>query len=372
MAPPGFHLTFVFAPEGPDAFLDVRPDPGVALFCTSADQPVTLVSGADLRQLVRSRLDPEIAEKSVKSLSEVAPRVHLCWAQSEAERSLVWLQTAHRLLPRLADEAASTPPCWFLRLDARDEYPKPVDMTPRELATLTDLEGVFGPYPLKRAARHAGAAITDALDLCRHHHLLVLEPNASACAYKDMGRCPAPCDGSQTMTVYRHRVAEAQAWLADPCTKRTEVEAEMKDAASSMDYERAGRHKTLLERTQPLADTPARAIAGGSWIVIAPGHASGSVTLMHARIGHACVLAHDVTPEEAGTVVQSPLPAPAARLSRDGADLLAWLGGLVTIPDDKRIGRRAVHVLRMPRDEQAIIDAARDVVKRAARSASVE
>ena len=36
-------------------------------------------------------------------------------------------------------------------------------------------------------------------DLCRKHDILVQAPTGQACVYHEMGRCPAPCDGSMTL-----------------------------------------------------------------------------------------------------------------------------------------------------------------------------
>src|SRR6185295_16204268 len=74
--------------------------------------------------------------------------------------------------------------------------------------------GVFiGPIADKDTAGRLIERTIDAFDLCRYHHLLVQAPRATACAYKEMGRCPAPCDGSETMAGFRARTLAAAAHL---------------------------------------------------------------------------------------------------------------------------------------------------------------
>ncbi len=355
------------------SFLDVPASPGIALFETDAGVPVSILATSDLRQLARTRLDPALARGSTKSLVGAATAVRTIQAESEAARRLLWLLHAHAALPRLADEGAKTPPCWFLRLDARDEYPKAVPLAPRDLASLPDLRGVYGPYPTRKGAARAGEAVTDALDLCRHHHLLVLEPHASACAYKDMGRCPAPCDGSESMASYRARVERGQRWLADPLTHRAEALAAMKDAASALDYERAGAHKTLLARTAPLDGTVAREVHGAMWCVIASSDPQDRVCVIACSGTGARWLSGGAPPDDVPSLLGASVPDPGEPpLTPLRADVLGWLGELACLPDDLNTGRRACAVVALPSDAAQLEAAARGVVVRASSKPAIE
>ncbi|GAB4516434.1 MAG: hypothetical protein Tsb0013_21010 [Phycisphaerales bacterium] len=360
-------------PDTPGWIASVPAAPGVARFETESGEPVTIVAGADMRRLLRARLDPEHATGTTKSLLGVAQTVRIDWAFSEAERRLVWLLLAREHLPRLAEEAARTPPCWFLRFDARESFPRATALAPKDLAALDDLGGVFGPYTTRSQAARAGEAVTDALDLCRHHHLLVQAPDASACAYKDMGRCPAPCDGSETMHAYRERVAQAQRWLAEPDAMRARAEEAMRRAAEEQAYEQASASKALLDRTAPLAGTVAGAIEGRSWVVLAPDAPQGTLcVLLHTGERAGC-LGRGLTPTQAAAVVsESPTPPPPDRPSALHADLLGWIGSLACLPDDKNVGKRACRVIEPSRAAEDIERAGTDVIERASRTASIE
>src|SRR3712207_7312326 len=45
---------------------------------------------------------------------------------------------------------------------------------------------------------------------------IFIAPNAAACAYKEMGKCAAPCDGSSSMEQYRQSVGSSARTLVDP------------------------------------------------------------------------------------------------------------------------------------------------------------
>ncbi|MEM1423780.1 MAG: hypothetical protein AAGH64_07230 [Planctomycetota bacterium] len=366
---PTFHAALDADPTDGGWTLGVRADPGVVLFETARGEAVTVVAGADARHAVRARLDPEQASGSTKSLIGVAGRIRVRYAHSEAERRLVWLLVAHALLPRLADETAKTPPCWFLRLDARDGFPKGTPIAPRGLSALDDLRGVFGPYPTKKRAGLASESVTDALDLCRHHHLLVLAPDASACAYKDMGRCPAACDGSETMHDYRARVAEAERWLGAPDEMRARTEREMREASDAYDFERAGACKATLDRTAPLAEGCASALVGATWAAVAPDAQEARVCVMHVDQAGAWSITNDAPPGDVPRLVRDVRAVTADPPTALGCDLLAWAGGIACAPDDTNTGKRTALIVPSDAHAERSADAA---LPRAARTPSVE
>lgn len=366
MTTPAFTHYLQLTPDGvSEQLLGVPASPGVAVFETDNGEPITLLTSADLRQLARTRLDPKLAGTSGNSLAGLATSLRWQVAESEGERQALWLHYAHDLLPRLADEGAKTPPCWFLRLDARDEHPTPSPLTPRDLCRLDDLDATYGPYATRKQAARAGEAVVDALDLCRHRHLLVLTPNASACAYKDMGRCPAPCDGTEPLNDYRERVREGQCWLEEARSKRAHAEEEMHDAASALDYERAAHQKALLDRSAPLVEGVAGALAGKAWCVVLPSATEGRVRLVLCAGGAVSWIEEDSAPGALPDDLASP-SVPGQRDAR-AADTLAWVGGLACLPEELNFGRRACRVVAWPASADALRRAAEDVVERAAR-----
>ena len=98
----------------------------------------------------------------------------------------------------------------------------------------------FGPFPSRRLAGRFAEALADAFDLCRCYAGGRQIPVADGCAYKQMGRCGAPCDGSMSMADYRHAVQEAVRFAGgDRQPLRQRLAAGMREAAAAMDYERA-------------------------------------------------------------------------------------------------------------------------------------
>jgi excinuclease UvrABC nuclease subunit len=107
-----------------------------------------------------------------------------------------------------------------------------------------------GPVRDKHAAERLIETVVDLFDLCRYHSVLVQAPGGKACAYKEMGKCPAPCDGSVPLSWYHGQMAEAFSFIAGPGRMqwKASTEAAMKAASGALNFEQAGRIKQRLSR----------------------------------------------------------------------------------------------------------------------------
>jgi excinuclease UvrABC nuclease subunit len=107
---------------------------------------------------------------------------------------------------------------------------------------------LIGPIEDKHAAGRLIELVEDTFDLCRYHNVLLESPKGRACAYKEMGRCAAPCDGSATMDDYWLLVRQSIDALLHPQNYRAERDQQMRQAAAELNFEAAGKIKTHLER----------------------------------------------------------------------------------------------------------------------------
>ncbi|MEL6497001.1 MAG: UvrB/UvrC motif-containing protein [Planctomycetota bacterium] len=219
-----------------------------------ADACIALVASADVRGHVLDRVGPDASQEH--DLRGGCDLVR-CWnAGSSFEADLLFLDVAAALAPELARQAAARLTVWWIAVDQR---------SPGGGWTITDEpitgEGVsvVGPFLDRTSARRWADMLDDLFELCRYAAELRKAPAGTACAYHEMGRCPAPCDGSEPMAAYGERLREAvmldSARLA--AIKR-ELEQQMKEAAASADFERAA---AMRDRLSSLPDADDRAAA---------------------------------------------------------------------------------------------------------------
>ena len=162
-------------------------------------------------------------------------------------------------------------PAWFLCANLSDRTPRLQAVQEIDPAA----QGV-GPFATRRDAEEWLHMLEDAFDLCRYYQILEQAPHGQACAYFDMGKCPAPCNGSISLKIYRQMVAEALAFSAGQRGPRLAVlQDSMQAAAKALAFEKAAAIRQTFERASALADKPPYRhvcdIASCCWLVVQRG-----------------------------------------------------------------------------------------------------
>lgn len=245
--------------------------PGVYLVCDETDRPILLSFSANLRRVVGHRLaapEPDIRTKRV-NLAEIARRLYWIETHGSFETLLTHWQQARELYPREYRTLLGFGPAEFIRVD-------PTANTPRFTVTRElrpDGARYLGPLPTRKAADAWVDMLADLFDLCRYYDVLEKSPNGEACAYFDMGKCPAPCNGTIGLTIYRDMIASAWDFSVGQTVDRlVDLRKNMQAAATKLEFERAGSIRGTIERAESLrskSDYRHMADLGGTaWLVI--------------------------------------------------------------------------------------------------------
>lgn len=236
------------------AFLALPASPGAAAIFDEQDRPCLLAATGDLRAWARRKL----ARTEGAQPAFAAVGVVQCGSMLEAD--LQYLSLARRYAPAAAALAAERARAWWACIDPDSEFPEWTKSNLLEGASALRSASaareapnaeIVGPFADKDAAARFAELVTDVFDLCRERRLLLLAPHAQACAYKEMGRCPAPCDGSESMESYRARVRSAVFAAVDPDARAgliSRAQSAMHAAAAQCDFETAARHKAQADR----------------------------------------------------------------------------------------------------------------------------
>jgi hypothetical protein len=226
--------------------------PGVFSFHDANDQTITIFTTANLRRAIDIRLQPPPGDARVTrsvSYRELTHRIRACTVGSVFEADWAYLQLARKLLPNSYRAMLDRWQAWFIHCDPAAVHPQWM-----KTAHPNRIPGgvALGPFPDKHAAARYMDLMQDAFDLCRYHHILVQAPHAAACAYKEMGRCPAPCDGTVTLDQYRQQIEDSIAFGSTPIAHwREAIEQRMQIASSALDFENAQRLQRMLNATEP-------------------------------------------------------------------------------------------------------------------------
>lgn len=247
-----FDQTLDFDPAGDlDGFLKRAPAKWVVyLLADEADRPVQLLCVKNLRYSLKRRLggDETIGPSRRVNYRDIVRRVHWRRVDSAFEADWLYYEAARVLFPATYQGMVGFRPAWFVHVNPETNFPRYVKTT--DLSTQSGQ--FFGPVEDKHAAGKLVQLIEDAFDLCRYYNILVESPNAKACAYKEMGKCPAPCDGSISLDQYRQLVQWSARTLEEPAEFVREQERRMAAAAGELRFETAGKIKQFVDQLKQL------------------------------------------------------------------------------------------------------------------------
>ena len=333
-----FDQSATFDPEGDfEAFLRSVPARWVVYLLADADdRPVQLLCVKNLRYSLKRRLgsgEPAAGLSKRVNYRDLVRQVHWRRVDSTTEADWLYYEAARALFPQSYQGMTGFRPAWFIHVnpDARfPRYTKTIDLTTRPGL-------LIGPVEDKHAAARLIELAEDAFDLCRYYNILTEAPHGNACAYKEMGKCPAPCDGSISMEQYRGLVQWSADTLVDPGPFVRDQSRRMQSAAEEYHFEIAGKIKAFLGSINRLGKGPFRHVRLIKDFVF--------LSLQHGpREGTAKVFL--VTPgwieQILGLIAE---PARPADLLRHALDLAARrIGATIDLVGAERIGIVAHHL----------------------------
>jgi len=263
------------AAEGGADLLAVPGRMGIYLLTDADAHPVLLVAAGDMRASLRHRLQEIPTDQKHKRIPYRQFCAAVRWRRVDSPLLSDWYywQCVRPLYPQTYLEQVRWSRPWWLRWD--ETLPHPI-LTLTNQPQRTGLH--CGPFVTRAAAQRGLESLQDAFDLCRYDEILRQAPQGKPCAYKEMKKCFAPCDGSQALPEYQNLVRSAATFVADPGTARDQWRQQqhilMTQAAQALNFERAAMIKARLQRGQDLAHvlgTDVRTLSDLRWFCLLPG-----------------------------------------------------------------------------------------------------
>jgi excinuclease UvrABC nuclease subunit len=210
----------------------------------------------NLRHSLKRRLGggEDVGPSKRVDYRDLVRRIYYKRVDSAFEADCVYYEAARTCFPNTYSGMVGFRPAWFVHVDPNAAFPRFVktnDLSPRP-------GQLIGPLEDKHAAQRLVELAEDSFNLCRYHNILVQAPHGVACAYKEMGKCPAPCDGSIAMDPYRSNVARAADAVVNPGPTLAQHTTRMRQAAGELKFELAGRIKSLIDSLAKLGTGPFR------------------------------------------------------------------------------------------------------------------
>jgi len=312
--------------------LTVPAKPGCYLLTDVQGTPVLMGTAANMRNVLVHRLTAPPADDGPSKridYRQVVRRIHYRPAFSRFETDWSYIANARRFHPRQLARLTRKWRGHWVHIDPTQRFPR---FTTTNQPT-GEAGQYFGPLPTAAAARRVVETLQDLFDLCRYHEILKQTPHGQACAYKEMGKCPAPCDGTVSMDHYHGQLADARQMLVTGIAPWIdEAKRRMAAASAALDFESAGRIKERIEEAAGLTGetfAALRPMPDHRYLLIAPGSRKHHARAFLARPDGVAFLGEIVKRdrdrqidwlfEQVLTLLNRPI---AGRL--DGVGLMSW------------------------------------------------
>jgi excinuclease UvrABC nuclease subunit len=268
----------VSPPVGEASLAQIPAKRGVVLLTAEKDEPIVLLTAADLRSRTRNRLSEPREESESPAgrrrspdLRQITRAILFTRCESHFETDWRFLELARAVWPERFTRLVAWKPAWFVHVDPAGRWPH----FSRTREVFSADGRYFGPMASGIDAQQFIEALQDAFDLCRNLTCLRRSPNGPRCAYAEMGRCVSPADGSISMDAYRRLVAQAADFAAgDRQALRDRLTQQMAQAARELKFEQAAAIKSRLSRLEVFDRECYRHVAPAdafAFILIHPG-----------------------------------------------------------------------------------------------------
>ncbi|MDQ1709231.1 MAG: polymerase subunit epsilon [Frankiaceae bacterium] len=264
--------------------------PGVYIFRDGRGRVLYIGKSKDLRSRVRNYFVASEPRTRMAEMVSVAERVDhiVCTTALEAEIRELRLIAEHK--PRYNRRSRFPEKSVFVKLTS-ERFPR-LSLVRK---VLSDDAHYLGPFSSARSAEQALAAIHDAIPLRQCTPRLSERKPITACVLAEIGKCGAPCDGSESPDAYAaHVAAYLSAAEGDPARivdgarrridalvhlERFEEAAAHRDRASAF-VRAAARFQRLASLAGCAELLAARATSAGGWEI---------ALIRHGRFVGACV-----------------------------------------------------------------------------------
>lgn len=216
--------------------------PGVYVFEDAGGQVLYVGKSKDIRTRVRSYFTGSETRRRIGEMVRLAARVRpiVCATPLEAEVRELRLIAEHK--PRYNSRSRFPERGTWLKLTV-EAFPRLSMVT----QVRDDGASYLGPFGSRHSAEQAMTALHEAFLVRQCTHRLSTRTFRAACALAEMGRCNAPCDGTESVDAYGLHVAAVREAMASDAQRlvRT-LHGRIDRLSGTQRFEEAASHRDRL------------------------------------------------------------------------------------------------------------------------------
>ncbi len=257
---------------------DFPPTKGVVEFIAHDRSTILLAATGNIRAFIAQRFT-EPTNQPKANLAPITARIIAYPTGSGFESHWILHQRARSVDPNLSTKLNEQNRMAMLVLDPRLGTWSLQDTLSFVPSDHQSHQVLIAPIRTHKAARALGEALDDVFELCRFPKELAKAPDGTACAYKEMGRCPGACEGAESIEAYADRFDQATEIACAGIERwKSALRSQIQHASDELDFEHARMTQRQLEQVNKLptdALEHARTLAGLCCVCITPAVRKG-------------------------------------------------------------------------------------------------
>jgi len=245
-----------FTTNNPLALKELPACKGVLLFADSEDNPIQLLTAADIRRSARARLLPPPTSDNEPSkrrtnIAEITVKVYYICCYNNFRTTLEHYRIARELYPTDYKEHFVFAAANFVAINTNAKWPA---FKLKNKLLQSETSTVFGMFPSRKSATSFIENIEQAFGLCRNPKLLASPGKAASCPYLQIGGCCGACVGKISRDEYLDKIEKAiEAAGGKYKGQIAELEGKMANLSEQMEFEKAQAVKKQIAMLGSLA-----------------------------------------------------------------------------------------------------------------------
>lgn len=229
-----------------DNISDLPSSAGLVFFTDNQGQPITLLTTANIRRTVKTKLAEQQEKTKRADLKSITAKIYykVCVCKF---RLAVWHYDAvKRLFPKNYNDYITLIWPWYVTVNINDKIPF---FTVTRKPAFKDGEKILGPFPTQKSAAGLVNVLEDVYKLCRKREHV---NNGQSCPYMQMDACVGVCAGKISTDDYKKIIEAAFEAGAEPEKAIENFQTEMQKAAKELQFEKAAALKKRIDKISAL------------------------------------------------------------------------------------------------------------------------
>jgi excinuclease UvrABC nuclease subunit len=230
-------------------FKDLPSKAGLVFFTTSQDLPIALLTSANIRRTVQTKLAEQQEKSKRADLKSITAKIYYNVYPCKFRLAVNLYSAAKKIFSeKYKDYVALVHPC-YLVINLNDRIPF---FSVTRKPTFKNTEKIIGPFPSQRAAAFFQTTLEDIFRLCRKSEFANNPQHSKSCPYLQMDSCCGICAGKISSEEYKKILDDAFAAAVEPEKVLNQFESEMQTAAKELNFEKAAALKKRIEKLSSL------------------------------------------------------------------------------------------------------------------------